>query len=71
MDAFDFRRQISSTSAECARVRPALAVSDVVIGGYAQDIALRRYRRPDISSLPVVLYFHGGGFVRGSLDDAE
>lgn len=71
MDAFDFRRQISSTSAESARVRPALAMSDVVIGGYAQDIALRLYRRPDKSSLPVVLYFHGGGFVRGSLDDAE
>lgn len=54
MDAFDFRSQIPGTSAESARVRPALAVSDVVIGGYAQDIVLRLYRRPDKSALPVL-----------------
>ncbi len=72
MDAFDFRRlSTARASADKTLARPALAVSEVVIAGYAQDISLRLYRRPDKSSMPVVLYFHGGGFVRGSLDDAD
>jgi len=48
-----------------------LAVSEVEIEGYAQDIKLRLYRRPNKSAMPVLLYFHGGGFVRGSIDDAD
>ncbi len=49
-----------------------LKVEDVRIAGYAQAITLRVYRPvPQPKSLPVVLYFHGGGFVRGSLDDAD
>jgi acetyl esterase/lipase len=41
------------------------------IEGYAQDITLRLYRRPNKTALPVLLYFHGGGFVRGSIDEAD
>jgi acetyl esterase len=49
-----------------------LKVEDVRIAGHAQPITLRVYRpMPHPKSLPVVLYFHGGGFVRGSLDDAD
>ena len=42
------------------------------IAGPAGQLALRFYR-PSLArvALPVVLYFHGGGFVGGSLDDAD
>nr|WP_240648095.1 alpha/beta hydrolase [Pararobbsia silviterrae] len=49
-----------------------LKVEEVRIAGYAQPITLRIYRPvPHAKALPVVLYFHGGGFVRGALADAE
>ncbi|CAN0628149.1 acetyl esterase [Burkholderia multivorans] len=71
MDASDLRNLLKTPSPAEARAGAALTVSDVEIPGYARDIVLRLYRRPDKTGLPVVLYFHGGGFVRGSLDDAE
>jgi len=45
---------------------------DLSITGPAGPLALRLYR-PSLArvALPVVLYFHGGGFVAGSLDDAD
>ena len=45
---------------------------DLSIAGPAGPLALRLYR-PSLARvvLPVVLYFHGGGFVGGSLDDAD
>jgi len=71
MDASDLRNLLKTPSPAETRAGAALTVSDVEIPGYARDIVLRLYRRPDKTGLPVVLYFHGGGFVRGSLDDAE
>jgi len=50
---------------------PGVETTDVTIEGYAQDITLRLYRRANATGLPVLLYFHGGGFVRGSLDDGD
>ncbi|PXW22543.1 alpha/beta hydrolase [Paraburkholderia caballeronis] len=50
---------------------PLIEVTDVTIEGYVQDIGLRLYRRANATGLPVLLYFHGGGFVRGSLDDGD
>jgi acetyl esterase/lipase len=50
---------------------PVVETTAVTIEGYAQNITLRLYRRAHATGLPVLLYFHGGGFVRGSLDDAE
>jgi acetyl esterase len=48
------------------------ATQDLSIPGPAGPLALRLYR-PSMArvALPVVLYFHGGGFVGGSLDDAD
>jgi acetyl esterase len=57
--------------ADVPSARAALDVTDVTIEGHAQDITLRLYRPAGKSALPVLLYFHGGGFVRGSLDDAD
>jgi acetyl esterase len=49
----------------------ALDVTDVQIEGHAQDITLRLYRQPQKTSLPVLLYFHGGGFTKGSINQAD
>lgn len=45
---------------------------DLAIPGPAGPLALRLYRPGKArAALPVVLYLHGGGFVSGSLDDAD
>lgn len=45
---------------------------DFSIPGPSAAIPLRLYRPDDaVGALPVVLYFHGGGFVGGSIDDAD
>ena len=48
-----------------------LEVNEAQIAGYESNIRVRLYRRAGVGSLPVMLYFHGGAFVGGSLDDAE
>ena len=49
-----------------------IEVQDVSIAGYAQNIMLRTYRPVSApEAMPVVLYFHGGAFTRGSLDEAD
>lgn len=54
-----------------ARAPKPIDVSEATIPGHAQNIVLRMYRPRGASNLPVLLYFHGGGFVRGTLDDAD
>jgi acetyl esterase/lipase len=71
MDAFKPSYPFIASDGAPAQAVAALAVSDVEIEGYAQDITLRLYRRPNKTALPVLLYFHGGGFVRGSVDEAD
>jgi acetyl esterase/lipase len=48
-----------------------LEINETQIVGYESNIPVRLYRRAGVGSLPVMLYFHGGAFVGGSLDDAE
>jgi len=48
-----------------------VAVSELEIPGPDRSIPLRLYRPAAAGVVPVVLYFHGGGFVRGGLDDAD
>lgn len=49
-----------------------LCIEDVQIGGHAQPVTLRSYR-PAVKGLtvPVVLYFHGGSFTSGTLEDGD
>jgi acetyl esterase len=49
-------------------LEPVHEVRDVVAPGPAGDVPLRLYRPASEEPLPAVLYFHGGGFVIGSLD---
>jgi acetyl esterase/lipase len=51
---------------------PRLCIEEVRIAGHVQPIVLRSYRpASDGTVLPIVLYFHGGGFTHGDLNDAE
>lgn len=52
-------------------IQAELDVLSFVIPGYKSNIDLRLYRPAGHSLLPIVLYFHGGGFVGGSLDDVK
>jgi acetyl esterase len=48
---------------------PKLAsVTELALPGPRGPIRLRHYRPREAASLPLVIYFHGGGFVLGSLD---
>jgi acetyl esterase len=44
---------------------------DVGIDGHAQRIPLRLYRAEITAEAPAILYFHGGGFRSGNLNDAD
>jgi acetyl esterase/lipase len=49
-----------------------LSIEEVSITGHAQLIKVRSYRPASKGVLlPIVIYFHGGGFIRGSLDHAD
>jgi acetyl esterase/lipase len=73
MEAFNSRHSpdLAGGSSGTASGLAALDISDVQIEGYAQDITLRLYRLTGKHALPIVLYFHGGGFVRGSIDESD
>ncbi|MDE2600088.1 MAG: alpha/beta hydrolase [Rhodocyclaceae bacterium] len=53
----------------------AVRVENLVIRGFVDRVQARLYRpaaqEENKARLPAVLYFHGGGFVAGTLDDAE
>lgn len=49
-------------------IEPVGAISEFSIPGPVSDIPLRVYVPDSDSPHPVLLYYHGGGWVRGSLD---
>ena len=52
----------------------SIQVSDFSVPGPLGSIPVRLYQphtQPQTETLPLVLYFHGGGFVSGCLDDAD
>ena len=47
------------------------AIRDFSIPGPGGDIAVRLYRASDAPELPLLVFFHGGGFTIGSLDSHD
>jgi len=61
----------ASNVSERAHVGP-ITVVDVSLAGHRQSIQLRSYRCAFHQiRVPIVLYFHGGMFIEGNLDDAD
>ena len=54
-----------------AKLMPILKVEDKMITGRHGHIPLRIYTPTSGNDLPVIVYLHRGGFVYGSLDEAE
>ena len=52
-------------------MKARLDITDITIAGHAQDITLRSFNPSGKNAAPIVLYFHGGGFVEGSLREAS
>ncbi len=52
-------------------VESGLAVSDRQIQSSGHDISLRIYQPPGQGPFPSVVYFHGGGWVTGTLDSHD
>ncbi|MGC1440766.1 MAG: alpha/beta hydrolase, partial [Burkholderiaceae bacterium] len=50
---------------------PIHRVDNTIIPVNGADIALRIYRPDDSDNLPVLVWFHGGGWVFGDLDSGE
>jgi acetyl esterase len=49
-----------------------LWTGDIWIAGYSKEIRVRVYvPQSGGTKLPLVLFFHGGGFISGSVDDSE
>lgn len=46
-------------------------VRDITVDGHGAQIAARLYRPSADQNLPVVVFFHGGGWVTGSLDSHD
>ena len=67
------REDYEAMCAQFAVPHPAgLQVADTVMEAQGlPPISLRWYRPPDASSLPALIYFHGGGFVMGGLESHD
>lgn len=68
MTPSEARQAFSAMSALDGELVEVASVTDAAASGPAGSIPVRIYRPRDGEVLPVVLYFHGGGWVIGSLD---
>ncbi|HLA80190.1 MAG TPA: alpha/beta hydrolase [Thermoleophilia bacterium] len=69
------------TIEECRRVaaemmsmpagEPVARMEDLAVPGQAGDIAVRAYTPAGEGPFPILVYFHGGGFVFGGLDSSD
>jgi len=62
---------ISDQNAVKPAKSPSLIVRNLEIPGQIGSIPVRLHQPSVEVVLPIVLYFHGGGFVSGTLDDAD
>jgi acetyl esterase len=69
MSPAEAREQMEATArTRKAEPLPVARIEERLIPGAAGEIRLRVYRPPSTASVPVIVYYHGGGHVIGSLD---
>jgi len=59
------------TCSEISKPEEVFDLKDIVIRGYRSDITLRLYKPERKPPLPILLFFHGGGWVFGNLKNYE
>jgi len=59
------------TCSEISQPEKVFDLTDIVIRGYRSDITLRLYKPERKPPLPILLFFHGGGWVFGNLKNYE
>jgi acetyl esterase len=59
---------IAATTNPASPKHPVHDVADAMLPGPAGDLPVRVYRPDDTGGLPLLLWFHGGGWVTGNLD---
>ena len=59
------------TCSEISKPEKVFDLTDIVIRGYKNDITLRLYKPERKPPLPILLFFHGGGWVFGNLKNYE
>lgn len=71
-DIADIRNDYEQRLRTCIEQAPAMAaVEEHAVPVFRGSIPLRIYRPVAGSCLPVILFLHGGGFVKGSIDSHE
>lgn len=71
LDPAEARRELKRLRPAPARQESVAQVEDRAISGPAGALPVRIYRPVAGTSLPVLVWFHGGGWVLGDLDDAD
>lgn len=64
-------RELTNLSSGLGTPEEVAGVEDLTISGPAGDIPARLYRPSTDPSLPIVVYFHGGGFVLGGIESHD
>lgn len=59
------------TYSEISKPEKVFDLTDIVIRGYRSDITLRFYKPERKPPLPILLFFHGGGWALGNLKNYE
>jgi len=65
------RALLAAMAAPAASLLPIYSVADRTIPGPAGALVVRIYRPSAAVNLPVLVWFHGGGWVLGSLDNGD
>ncbi len=65
------RALLAAMAAPAELLPPIYSVENHTIPGPGGALAIRLYRPSDVPNLPVLVWFHGGGWVLGNLDNGD
>src|SRR5438552_11890278 len=71
LSASETRRRMEQTPIARGAPEPVAKVEDRLIPGPGGELAIRIYTPDGPGPLPVLVYFHGGGWVLGNLDNSD